>query len=165
MIRPLPLVLLLAAACAPAPPVPVARGLGPPDARPGACYARGLTPAVIETVTEQVQEAPERRDAAGRVVAPARFVTQTSTRILRARGENWFETPCALRAGSADFIAQVQRALAARALYGGAITGVYDAATRRAVRAYQTPRGLDSGTLSLEAAKSLGLVALGRDGV
>lgn len=35
--------------------------------------------------------------------------------------------------------------------------------TRAAVRRYQKPQGLDSGILSLAAARKLGLVALERD--
>ncbi len=76
-----------------------------------------------------------------------------------------FETPCALKAGEADFVSQVQRALAARGLYDGAISGQYDRPTRAAVRAYQAEDGPDSGMLSIASAKRLGLVALGRDGV
>ena len=30
--------------------------LGPPDARPGACYGKDVTPAVIEQVTERVRD-------------------------------------------------------------------------------------------------------------
>jgi peptidoglycan hydrolase-like protein with peptidoglycan-binding domain len=37
-----------------------------------------------------------------------------------------------------------------------------DARTRAAVRAYQKPEGLDSGILSLAAARRLGLVAVER---
>ncbi|MFO6464421.1 peptidoglycan-binding domain-containing protein [Jannaschia sp. KMU-145] len=163
MIRILPILACLAA-CAPPPPVSVTRGAGPPDARPGACYARGIVPAVIETVTEQVQEDGAVRGPDGTILSPGRFRTVTSTRIVRPRGEDWFETPCALRAGEPGFVASVQRALAARDLYAGPITGFYDGDTRLAVRAFQTERGLESGTLSTENAKALGLVELGRDG-
>lgn len=142
---------------------PVTRMFGPPDAAPGSCHARGITPAILETVTEQVQEMPEVRDATGAVSQPARFRTLTSTRIVRERGEHWFETPCALRRGDPDFVRQIQRALAVRGFYDGDINGFYDVPTRAAVQAYQKRRGLESGTLSLEAAKVLGLVELGRD--
>lgn len=140
-------------------------GAGPEGAAPGTCHARGITPARLETVTEQRQEAPARLNPDGSVRTPARFRTVTSTRILRPRTEDWFETPCALRAGDAAFIAQVQRALAARDLFAGEVNGLYDGPTRVAVRRFQTPRGLESGTLSMASAKALGLVALGRDGV
>lgn len=71
----------------------------------------------------------------------------------------WFEIPCELRADT-EFVATLQRALAARSLYGGPINGLYDDRTRAAVRAYQHPQGLESGVLSLPAARTLGLVAV-----
>jgi peptidoglycan hydrolase-like protein with peptidoglycan-binding domain len=52
----------------------------------------------------------------------------------------------------------LQRALRARALYRGEISGVMDARTRAAVRRLQEPQGLDSGILSLAAARQLGLL-------
>lgn len=70
-----------------------------------------------------------------------------------------FETPCP-KDLPADFVPSLQRALAARDLYSGAVTGRMDAATRAAIRRYQTPEGPDSGTLSLAAARRLGLVAV-----
>lgn len=151
------------AACGTGVANPVVRALGPADAAPGTCHARGITPAILETVTQQVQEAPEVRDAAGTVTQPARFRTLTSIRIVRDRGEHWFETPCALRRSDADFVRQVQRALAARGFYGGEINGLYDVPTRAAVRAFQEARGLESGTLSMASAQALGLIELGRD--
>ncbi len=144
---------------------PVTRMLGPLDAAPGSCHARGVTPAILETVTQQVQEAPEVRDAYGTLIEPARFRTLTTTQIVRPRAERWFETPCALRRGDPEFVRQIQRALAVRGLYDGPVHGLYDVPTRAAVRSFQQERGLESGTLSTDAAKALGLVALGRDGV
>lgn len=57
-------------------------------------------------------------------------------------------------------VAALQRALDARGIYQGAITGEMDAATRDAVRRYQADQGLDSAVLSLAAARQLGLVAV-----
>lgn len=164
MLRMIPL-LLLVTACGIPTPEPVTRMLGPNDALPGTCHARGVTPAILETVTEQQQEAPEVRGADGTVVEPAGFRTVTSTRIVQERGEHWFEIPCAVRDGDPAFIAQIQRALAAREFYAGDINGLYDAPTRKAVRTFQEARGLESGTLSKNSAQALGLVELGRDGV
>lgn len=76
-------------------------------------------------------------------------------------GVTRFEIPCADDL-PADFTASLQRALSARALYSGAITGKMDANTRAAVRRYQQPDGIDSGTLSLAAARKLGLIAVER---
>ncbi|MEJ6394312.1 peptidoglycan-binding domain-containing protein [Gymnodinialimonas sp. 2305UL16-5] len=116
--------------------IEVSRGIGPPDADPDRCYGREITPAVIETVVEN---------------------RQLQRRIVEDRTETWFETPCELD-DDAEFTATLQRALAARGLYGGEITGTLDPATAAAIRAYQAPQGLDSSVLSLAAARQLGLV-------
>lgn len=137
--------------------VAVLRGQGPPNADPAACYGRTTTPAVIETVTEQVMVQPPQISTDGRVREPAIFVTETHQRIVTERRELWFEVPCALAAGERDFIASLQRALAARGLYAGPITGELNRRTRQAIRAYQAPQDLDSDILSLAAAQQLGL--------
>ncbi|WP_245749191.1 peptidoglycan-binding domain-containing protein [Jannaschia pohangensis] len=142
--------LAATAACVPASGPAVGRADSPVNAQPGLCYALGsrISPALDLT--------PESPDAPPPLVR---------TSDLEESPEYWFETPCALRAGSRDFIEQIQRALAARDFYDGEITGIYDTATRAAVAAYQSEQGLESATLSTESAKALGLVALGRDGV
>lgn len=136
--------------------VSVTRGIGPPNADPNACYVREVTPAVIETVTEQVMLQPPQISTDGTLREPAVFVTETSQQILEPRRELWFQTPCPAETDPA-FIASVQRALEARGLYRGAITGEMDTRTRRAVRAYQEPQGLNSPILSMAAARQLGL--------
>ena len=87
--------------------VEVLRGAGPPDADPLACYGRKSTPAVIETVTEQVMLQPPQIDTDGSLREPAIFVTETHQRIVTERRELWFEVPCALEAGDRDFIASL----------------------------------------------------------
>jgi Putative peptidoglycan binding domain len=134
----------------------VTRGEGPEDARADACYARDVTPAVIETVTEQIIVQPPELGDDGTVRAPAIFRTETRQRIVEARNDLWFETPCEAET-SPEFIAAVQRALAARGIYRGPANGVMDLRTRRAIRQYQRPQGLNSGVLSLAAARLLGL--------
>lgn len=131
---------------------------GPADAEPGSCWSRDETPARIETVTEQVQLAPAVTAADGTVLRPATWRTETRQRILREREAVWFRTPCP-ELMTPELIASLQRALAARGLYGGPASGAMDGATRAAVRAFQRPRGLDSAVLSLDAARALGLVA------
>lgn len=159
--------LLGLAACGPMPGAEVARlldqdgtivtrGEGPENARPDACYAQDVTPAVVETVTEQVVVTAPERDAQGRVIRPGSFRTDIRQRIVEERREIWFETPCAAQDDPA-FIASVQRALAARGVYRGPISGVMDRRTRNAIREFQEPQGLDSGVLSLAAARLLGL--------
>jgi hypothetical protein len=136
--------------------IQIQRGAGPPDADPEACYGRRTTPAVVETVTEQVMLQPPQIGRDGAVTEPAVFVTETRQRIVEERRELWFETPCEAESDPA-FIASLQRALAARGLYRGSITGTMDRRTRRAIQAYQAPQGLDSPILSLAAARQLGL--------
>jgi len=199
--------ILALAACQ---PVPLAPGPppgvveAPPGAPPGTCWGKQVSPAVIETVTEQVQTAPAVTASDGRIVTPARYATETRQAIVEERRVRWIETPCpdvqtapAVTASDGrivtparyatetrqaiveerrvrwietpcpdvqppDFIASLQRALMARDLHAGPVTGRMDAPTREAVRRYQRPRGLDSDILSLESARTLGLVALPR---
>ncbi|WP_260349603.1 peptidoglycan-binding domain-containing protein [Alloyangia mangrovi] len=80
-------------------------------------------------------------------------------KLVRPRGEMRFEAPCPAQM-TPEFIASVQRALAARGEFTGAVSGEMDAPTRAAVRRYQATRGLDSAQLSLETARALGLVAI-----
>ena len=165
-------VLVLAlAACRPAgvPAVPQQADLsrevvrlnrpGPPAKPEGACWESDVTPAVIETVTEQVIVTPETRGADGAVIRPATYRTDTRTRILRDREEVWFRAPCPAEY-TLEFVTTLQRALKARGFYLLPLTGALDAGTRDAVRRYQAERGLDSPRLSLAAARELGLVSV-----
>lgn len=130
---------------------------GPPTRPEGACWESDVTPAVIETVTEQIVVTPETRAEDGSLLTPASYRTDTRTRILRDREEVWFRAPCPADY-TVDFVASVQRALKARGYYMLDLTGQMDAATRDAVRRYQAERGLDSARLSLAAARELGLL-------
>ena len=128
----------------------------PPGAALGTCWGRDSSPAVVETVTEQVIVQPAQVTASGAVAHPAIYRTETRQRIVREREDVWFRTPCASDL-TEDFTRSLQRALTARGLYDGSVTGRMDTATRAAIRAYQRPEGLDSGVLSLAAARKLGL--------
>jgi hypothetical protein len=103
--------------------IEVMRGAGPPDADPSACYANESTPAVIETVTEQVMIQPPQIASDGRLLEPAVFVSESQQRIIRERRELWFQIPCEMQVGDPEFIASLQRALAARGLYQGPVHG------------------------------------------
>ncbi|WP_353055713.1 peptidoglycan-binding domain-containing protein [Epibacterium ulvae] len=162
---------MLLSACAPEGPGRVPQGLGqsvrsasqktPPGAPAGSCWDTEITPAVIETVTRQEQVTPPRVDATGQVTAPATFRTVTRQEVVRPRSEAWFETLCPADF-SPDFVATLQRALAAREHFPGPLTGVLDRATQRGILAYQRSQGLDSPTLSLENARKLGLISVKR---
>lgn len=131
----------------------------PPGAEPGSCWGKNTAPAIIETVTHQNLVQPAEVMADGTVTRPAVYKTETRQEIVRPREETWFETPCDT-VQTPEFIASVQRALAARGLYRGGPTGNMDAATRAAIRRYQKPEGMDSGILSLDSARKLGLVEI-----
>lgn len=118
-----------------------------PEPAPGECWRRETLPALVETVTQQT--------ALGQ--AGGGFRTETRQRIVRERESLWLQVPCPDLV-DATLIEALQRALAARGFHVGPVTGVMDAATRDALRRFQAPLGLDSGTLSLAAAQMLGLV-------
>jgi hypothetical protein len=134
-----------------------------PKPRTDQCWHRMGRPALFETVTEQVLVTPEVRDATGAVITAAVFRTETRQSELRARQQVWFQIPCrADVASEAVFVASLQRALKARGLFGGEVTGAMDDATENAVMRYQAANGLESSVLSLAAAQALGLVAVPR---
>lgn len=146
----------------PEPGVREATTQGPAGAPPGSCWGRTVTPAVIETTTEQVQVTPAQLSPTGEIQALPVYRTETRQTIVSPRIDNWFETPCADRL-TPEFISSLQRALKVRDIYTGAISGVFDDATRAAMRRYQLAEGgPDSPVLSIEAARSLGLIAVER---
>ncbi len=135
------------------------RAAPPPGSPPGACWGQDVTPAVVETVTEQIMLQPAQVRADGTVEMPAIYKTETKQVIVKERNELWFRTPCQHEM-TPELISSLQRALQARGHYSGLITMRMDRPTRRAVRNYQAPLGLDSGILSLAAARKLGLAVV-----
>lgn len=125
----------------------------------GRCYGRDVSPAVIETVTEQVLVTPPEVDATGAVTRPATFRTVTRQEIKRERQEVAFETICP-PALTVEFVSSLQRALKARGYYHGPIDGVMDARTGAAIRAFQRIDGHDSPLLDIRTARALGLTVL-----
>ena len=133
------------------------------DSATGTCFARATTPAIIETVTEQVLVQPAVMHSDGSVQSPAAFRTITRQQILRERREVEFETPCDIVL-TPQFNASVQRALLARGYYRGAINGTLDRRTSDAIERFQTDQNdVHTGILTLKTARTLGLVALPRD--
>lgn len=141
------------------PKVVQTRQVQPPGAPPGTCWGKSVSPAVVETVTEQIVLQPAEITVDGQVLRPAIYRTETLQRIVKPRRDTWFEAPCPNILTSA-FISSVQRALQVRGLYRGRISGIMDAKTRAAIRRYQKAQGLDSGILALETARQFGLVAV-----
>lgn len=134
----------------------------PAGAPAGTCWGKIVTPALIETVTEQVlvQEAGLNLD--GSTATPAIYSTETRQRIVTERAVTWFETPCPADM-TTDVVATLQRALAVRQFYDGPASGQIDAATNLAVGRYQAANGLQSRVLSLDTARALGVLATPRD--
>lgn len=142
----------------------------PDDTQSGKCWGKDTTPALVETVTEQVlirppgpviAPSPDGAPTYTTVQSPAVYDTQTHQKIITQRADFWFEVPCPAQIDSA-FIATLQRALKSRGLFRGVVTGVIDQRTLKAVRWYQKPHGLDSTTLSMEGARQLGIIAYAR---
>lgn len=88
-----------------------------------------------------------------------------ATQIVRTRpagcvgqvASGWFPALCP-EAMTPEFVATLQRALAARGLYQGGITGQLDPRTHAAIGAWQGARGLPNETLSVRGAQQLGLI-------
>lgn len=132
------------------------RDKAPEGAAPGTCWGRDSTPAVIETVTQQVQTRQAEVGSDGSVIRPAQYETRRIQRIVEDRVEYVFEVPCDLEM-TPEFVSSLQRALRARGAYSGLVTGEMDGLTRAAVREFQRPQGLDTGILTLATAQALGL--------
>ncbi|MFW2543634.1 peptidoglycan-binding domain-containing protein [Primorskyibacter sp. 2E107] len=129
-------------------------------ATPRICRAREETPAIYEQVMGEVQVVQAEIAPDGTVLRPPIYRKAPVPRIVRPRAEISFEAPCP-EAMTPEFIASLQRALGARGYFSGNVTGRFDATTSAAVKRYQADRGLDSAQLSLETARSLGLVSVG----
>jgi len=136
-------------------------GLAPAGAAPGTCWGKILTPAVIETVTEQILVTPAKTNADGTLASLPVYREESHQQIVTPRTDRWFEIPCP-PAFTVEFVSTLQRALQVRGLYAGPVNGNLDEATRRAVLAVQTADGLPSDVLSIKTARDLGIVAVPR---
>ncbi|MEM6307144.1 MAG: peptidoglycan-binding domain-containing protein [Pseudomonadota bacterium] len=128
---------------------------GPADAPPGTCWGRDEKPLVIETVSTTVRS-DDGNDPS--------YKTVNYQRIVEDGGVIWFETPC-MDVITTDFMKTLQRALALRGFYDGAVNGRYTPQTAQAIRAFQKPQGLNSAQLSVVAARKLGIVSYDRNDI
>ncbi len=114
---------------------------------------------------ERIERVPARPDLSEADVCWAPLPDAPDARPVDGTADGpttaWFETLCPAEV-TPSRISALQRALAARSLYIGPVTGELDTATRAALRTYQARRGLDSGTLSRTAARQMGLVPIAR---
>ncbi|WP_415920054.1 peptidoglycan-binding domain-containing protein [Tateyamaria sp. SN6-1] len=138
---------------------PVSLASAPPGAAPGTCWDKTVSPAVVETQTRRVQLQPAQISTDGRVQSPPIYKTEEQQIVIEPRRETWFEIPCA-DVMTPDFIASLQRALAARGHFKGQITGKQDLRTRQAIHSFQRSEGFDNPTLTVAAARKLGLIAV-----
>ena len=136
-------------------------GLAPSGAPAGTCWGKIPTPAVVETVTEQILITPAKVNPDGTIATLPVYRQEQRQQIVTPRMDRWFEIPCP-PAFTVEFVSTLQRALQARGLYSGEINGNMDATTRRAVLSVQTAAGLPSDVLSIETARELGIVAVPR---
>lgn len=134
---------------------------GPAGAPPGTCWGKTVSPAVVETVEQQVQVKPAEINSDGTIAALPQYRSTSRQEIVSPRVENWFETPCR-DVLTPQFIASLQRALMARGFYAGSANGVFDAPTRTALQNFQRTDGPDSPVLALATARRLGLIAVAR---
>jgi hypothetical protein len=156
------LTTLLLASCASPPALETAAAgtatlTGPPGAIGGTCWDKTETPAIVETVTTRVAIAPADVSPAGTIRTPARYRIEETTRIAVPRQVSWTELVCP-EDQSSEFVASLQRALAARGDYAGEITGETGPRTQEAIARYQARTGTGKTSLTVEAAQALGLV-------
>lgn len=129
----------------------------PADAAADTCWTQETRGAEVAVEVAEVTVEPPGLAPDGTLREAPITRTERRETVVRPAAELWFEALCPEELGEAR-IAALQRALEARALHDGPVTGRLDEATRDAVRAYQAPRGLDSATLSRAAARQMGLV-------
>ena len=103
----------------------------PENTTDGVCWGKGTTPALVETVTEQVLvraagpvtgPSPDGAPTYKTVQSPAVYATRTQQKIITPRADFWFEVPCPAQMDQ-GFIATLQRALKSRGLFRGTVTG------------------------------------------
>lgn len=132
---------------------------GPDNAPPGTCWGKTVSPAVVERVTERIQITPAEVNPDGTIATLPTYRNEDRQVIVVPRKNNWFETPCP-DVLTVEFTSSLQRALLARGVYAGPITGVMDTTTGAAIQTLQQQDGLDSSVLALKTARALGLVAI-----
>ena len=145
-----------------APDPEISRQVAAPEgAPPGSCWGRADTPNAVRLITREIEVVPPEYGPDGTITRPGIYRREEVREIAPTGTGTLFEIPCP---GTLvpEFTASLQRALAARALYFGPITGRFDRATRNAIRRYQSAFGLDSAQVSRRMAEDLGLAVSSR---
>ncbi|WP_172294021.1 peptidoglycan-binding protein [Pseudoruegeria sp. HB172150] len=128
-----------------------------PSGPTGTCHAQDTPPTRRQTVTEDVMVIPAETEADGTVINPPVYRKETVEKPVETRLPHWFESVCSDQF-TPEFIASLQRALAARGAFSGPDDGEMTQDTRDAIRTTQAARGVDSEVLSLALAREFGLV-------
>ncbi len=142
-----------------APLIPTITAAAPPAGNSDACWGQVVGPSTTELVQQTVIVQEAVFDEDGTELSPAIYRNVTAPRTVSTGEGSWFERVCDAALTPA-FVMSLQRALTARAYYGGPANGVLDAPTHDSLRLFQQDRGLDSDVLSLASAQQLGLVAI-----
>jgi hypothetical protein len=95
----------------------------------------------------------------GSDVLPARMDYETN--VIASAEVQVFAVPCP-ELFSQSFVETLQRALAARGHFASDVTGFVDTNTRSAILTFQQDQGFNSSVLTLESARTLGLLAYDR---
>jgi len=131
----------------------------PPANMPGVCWGNIPGPQITQIVSDIIVATPAQIGPNGEELSPAIYREVTRPQTFNEGDGRWFTRTCDADM-TPEFVMTLQRALTVRGLYRGEVNGVMDQRTLRAVRAYQTPQGLDSAILSQSAARQLGLIAV-----
>ncbi len=125
----------------------------------GRCFSLDPGRPQFQTITQQVLVEPEVRAADGTITRPAIFRNvDQQIQVIRDNPPR-FEVVCPQDL-SQSFVASLQRALAARGAYGGAINGLIDDGTKAAIREFQAKDGPYSSNLAVRTAQTLGLLSV-----
>jgi hypothetical protein len=126
---------------------------------PAVAPALAQAESVSASRTAHVQHATLGLPESGPRACWARYSAHSGQLRNGMMEEVAFRVPCPEQV-TTEFLSTLQRALAVRGYYDGAVTGRADAATRAAVQAFQREHGFNSPILTLETAQRLGLVPI-----
>jgi hypothetical protein len=150
---------ILAACSAQTPGLSHVGKMRPQGAGENTCWDKIETPAIVQSVTENVLIAPAKISESGTIQAPPLYRQRHKQIIVKERGEQWIQILCAHDL-TPEFVASLQRAFIARNYMQSAVTARLDAPTIKAIARYQAEQNIpakDPKTLTIEAARALGL--------
>jgi hypothetical protein len=122
----------------------------------GALAFSGCTPEPVSPVQDSAEVAPSLSAPPGAI--GDRCWDKTETPAASPPQVRWVELVCP-EDQTPEFVATLQRALAARGDYAGEITGKIGPQTEAAIARYQARSGTGGTALSTESAARLGLIS------